>query len=156
MNGVPDCNDGSGTGARARVIGPSPWLVLAACAVATLTGGAGILAILSGSHPQQAVAETPNLLTAMAAGCGECGLIESMRVIENPRGDELPSGVSGTGNGAARLAAPARDPARNAVASTNRYETSIRLHDGSSLVIVDGTPRTWRFGDRVKVIGGAI
>jgi hypothetical protein len=99
--------------------------------VAMLTGSAAIAVALSGTHPQQAVAEAP---TAVANACEECGLIESIRVIEYSRQDELP----------------------NAAASTSRYETSIRLHDGSIVVIVDSTPRTWRFGGRVKVIGGAI
>ena len=98
--------------------------------MAMLTGSAGIVAALSGTHPQQAVAEAP---TAVAGACEECGLIESIRVIEYSREDELP----------------------NAAASTGRYETSIRLHDGSVVVIVDSTLRTWRFGGRVKVIGGA-
>jgi hypothetical protein len=102
--------------------------------VATLTGSAGIVAALSGAHPQQAVAEAQNPPSAVADACEECGLIESIRVIEYSRQDELP-GVA---------------------ASPSRYETLIRLHDGSIVVIVDSTPRTWRFGGRVKVIGGAI
>jgi hypothetical protein len=130
--------------------------MLVACAVATLTGGAGIAANLSGSHPPQVVAETQSLQTTVAAACEECGLIESIRVIEQPRADGLPGRVFGANDGAIPSLAPARDPTRQPVASTSRYETSIRLHDGSSLVIVDSAPRTWRFGDRVKVIGGVI
>ncbi|HUL94343.1 MAG TPA: hypothetical protein VLV56_18570 [Burkholderiales bacterium] len=101
--------------------------------MATLTSGAGIVAALLGAHPQQAVAGAQNPPAAVADACEECGLIESIRVIEYSRQDELP----------------------NAAASTRRYETSIRLHDGSIVAIVDSTPRTWRFGGRVKVIGGA-
>jgi hypothetical protein len=102
--------------------------------VAVLTGSTAIVVALSGTHPQQAVAEAQNRPIAVADACEECGLIESIRVIEYSRPDELP----------------------DAVASASRYETSIRLHDGSIFVIVDSTPRTWRFGGRVKVIGGAI
>jgi hypothetical protein len=107
-------------------------LVLAACAVAALTGGAGIALILSRWDTQQGLAEAHGPGAAVADACGECGLIESLRVIEEPR--------------AAGLPAP----------STSRYETSIRLRDGSSHVIADSAPRAWRVGERVKVIGGAI
>ena len=141
MNAVPDCNDGGATGAGMPLAERSRMLVLAACVVAALTGGTGIVAILSGAHPQQTAAETQHLPATVQAACEECGLIETMRVIEQSRGGDLP---------------PARDPTRKPVTSTGRYETSIRLHDGSSLVIVELTPRTWRFGDRVKVIAGAI
>ena len=99
-----------------------------------LIGSAGIVAALSSAHPEQAVAEAQNRPAAVADACEECGLIESIRVIDHSRPDELP----------------------DAVASTSRYETSIRLHDGSIFVIVDSSPRTWRFGGRVKVIGGEI
>ncbi len=101
--------------------------------MAMLTASAGIMAALSSAHPQQAVAGAQNPPIAVAGACEECGLIESIRVIEDSRQDELP----------------------NAAASTSRYETSIRLHDGSIVVIVDSAPRTWRFGGRVKVIDGA-
>jgi hypothetical protein len=134
MTAVPDHGDGSRTGTRTRAAWPSRLRMLEACALAMLTGSAGIVAALSGAHPQRAVAEAQNPPAAVADACEECGLIESIRVIEYSRQDELP----------------------NAVASTNRYETSIRLHDGSIVVIVDSTPRTWRFGGRVKIIGGAI
>ena len=101
--------------------------------MAMLIGSAGIVAALSSAHPEQAVAEAQNRPAAVADACEECGLIESIRVIEYSGQDEFPDGVPWT----------------------SRYETSIRLRDGSIIVIVDSTLRAWRFG-RVKVIGGAI
>jgi hypothetical protein len=35
------------------------------------------------------------------------------------------------------------------------YETTIRFRDGSTTVFNEVTPRTWRLGSRVIVIGGA-
>jgi hypothetical protein len=64
---VPDCNDGSGTGAWARVTEPSRLLELGAWTVATLTGG-GILAILPGSHSQKMVAAGAKLRSVATLG----------------------------------------------------------------------------------------
>jgi len=36
------------------------------------------------------------------------------------------------------------------------YEITVRFDDGSSRVISEGNPPTWRTGDKVKVINGVI
>jgi outer membrane lipoprotein SlyB len=40
--------------------------------------------------------------------------------------------------------------------STKSYEITVRFDDGSSRVINDANPPTWRTGDKVKVINGVI
>jgi hypothetical protein len=35
------------------------------------------------------------------------------------------------------------------------YETTVRFRDGSTAVFNEATPRTWRTGGRVIVIGGS-
>jgi outer membrane lipoprotein SlyB len=42
------------------------------------------------------------------------------------------------------------------VKTTRSYKVTVRLHDGSSRVIREASLPTWRKGDKVKVINGAI
>jgi len=42
------------------------------------------------------------------------------------------------------------------VKSSKSYELTVRFEDGSSRVISEANPPTWRTGDRVKVINGVI
>ena len=82
---------------------------------------------------QEQLAETPAApLAPLGAGkarakarCEACGVIESMRRV-------APGGIS---------------PAI--------YEITIRLGDGSTRVISDASPATWRPGERMTLIDGA-
>jgi hypothetical protein len=81
--------------------------------------------------------------------CPECGTIESMRRIDLAAAAGPPdrdarrtagvdSGGASAGEAAARVA----------------YELTVRLRDGTTAVFNEATPRAWRRGDRVMVIGG--
>ena len=49
----------------------------------------------------------------------------------------------------------AGNPGETRVESTRSYEITVRLADGSSRVIIDAKPASWRPGERVIVIDGA-
>lgn len=78
--------------------------------------------------------------------CGECGIVESTREIEQP-GD-------GTGPGAAGSVTRGD---RNEVTgdSTKTYEVTVRMKDGSRHVFMDAKRANWRPGARVIIIEGA-
>ena len=40
--------------------------------------------------------------------------------------------------------------------STKSYEITVRFEDGSSRVITQPEPASWRTGDRVKVVNGVL
>jgi outer membrane lipoprotein SlyB len=42
------------------------------------------------------------------------------------------------------------------VKSTKAYEVTVRLDDGSSRVVSEGTTSSWNTGDRVKIVGSEI
>jgi len=77
--------------------------------------------------------------------CAECGMIVSVRQIETH--------VKGAGHGA--TAARASDQGELPAPSIGHYEITVRLADGSSRVINDANPASWRPGERLIVIGGA-
>ena len=94
--------------------------------------------------------------TRIAAGdrggvrCPECGVVESIRQIERP-GD-----AGGHGAAAGKVAGSVSDSAVAADdAAGNGYEITVRLRDGSRTVFNEASPRTWRPGSRVIVIGRA-
>ncbi len=72
--------------------------------------------------------------------CAECGVIESMRQIVPP-GAAARRGVVDVG------------VAANAV-TASAYETTVRFRDGRTAVFNEASPRAWRSGSRVIVIGG--
>lgn len=77
--------------------------------------------------------------------CPECGVIESMRIIE--AADEN-TGVDAPG----RIVAGSRNeiggkPPRN-------YEITVRLRNGSRRVITDANPAKWRLGEQLTIIAG--
>jgi len=80
------------------------------------------------------------------ARCPECGFVESIREVE-AHGEAIPRVE------ARRPAAENRNP--TPVRSASRTIT-VRLEDGSSRVIVDTNPGTWRRGERVIVIEGVV
>jgi hypothetical protein len=84
--------------------------------------------------------------------CPECGIVESIRKIElsGDRGGQDTFGVEvaeGDSAGAAD-AAVATD-----AATATTYEITVRFRDGSRTVLNDATPRSWRLGSHVIVIG---
>jgi len=84
--------------------------------------------------------------------CAECGVVASMRQSVHT-GD--------TGNSAtvvARLAGSASDGTSGQASPSDKstrveYEFTVRFRDGSAIVFNEATPRTWRLGSRVIVIG---
>ena len=74
--------------------------------------------------------------------CPECGVVESIRQIGR-------SGADLAAGGAPDPAVAAGDTADNG------YEVTVRLRDGSRTVFTEPSPRTWRPGSRVLVIGRA-
>ena len=139
----------------------------------TSMGGTG-----DGVMPDQYSANTakPVARTAPArARCAECGVIESMREIDvrgegtglGAVGGAVVGGVlghqvgSGRGNDVATVlgavgGAVAGNQIEKSARSTKSYEITVRLDDGSSRVINEANPPTWRTGDKVKVINGVI
>jgi len=109
------------------------------------------------------------------AKCAECGVIESMREID-VRGDGTGLGAvggavvggvlghqvgSGRGNDVATVlgavgGAVAGNQIEKRARSTKSFEITVRFDDGSSRVINEPNPPTWRTGDKVKVINGVI
>jgi len=107
--------------------------------------------------------------------CAECGVIESTREID-VRGDGTGLGAVGgavvggvighqVGRGRGNDVATVLGAVGGAVAgnqiekqarSTKSYEITVRFDDGSSRVINDANPPTWRTSDKVKVINGVI
>ena len=78
------------------------------------------------------------------ARCAGCGTIESIREIDS-HGEFNDLGAVGT--------AAAGEYAR--VKSNKSYAIAVRLFDGSSRVINDASPASWRLGEFVIVIDGA-
>ena len=83
--------------------------------------------------------------------CPECGVVESIRPIAR-------SGDTG-GHGAAVGKIAVRTSGSASAADEtggNGYEITVRLRDGSRTVFKEASPRTWRQGSRVLVIGRAV
>jgi outer membrane lipoprotein SlyB len=107
--------------------------------------------------------------------CAECGVIESVRETQN-RGEGTGLGAvggavvggllgnqvgSGRGNTAVTVIGAvggvvAGNEIEKRVKSTKACEITVRFDDGSSRVINAASAPTWRAGDKVKVINGAI
>jgi hypothetical protein len=84
------------------------------------------------------------------ARCPECGVVESMREIGRS-GDRI-------GQAAVDLDSTRRTcgSAFGADAATERcFEITVRFRDGSRTVFREASPRAWRAGNRVMVIGRA-
>ena len=109
------------------------------------------------------------------AKCADCGVIESTREIAvkgegsgiGAVGGAVVGGLignqvgSGRGNTAATAigavgGAMAGNEIEKRVKSGKAYEVTVRLDDGSSRVISAANPPSWRTGDHVKIVGGAI
>lgn len=120
------------------------------------------------------VAAAPAPMAAMPA-CAECGVIESVREIEEKgagsgigavggavlggllgnqvgggRGQDVMTVVGAVGGGLAGNEVEKR------VKSTKRYEITLRLNDGTTRVVSESGLPAWRVGDKVKLVNGAI
>lgn len=112
---------------------------------------------------------------AVKVKCTECGVIESTREIDT-RGSGSGLGVAGgavvggllghqVGNGRGKDVATvvgavggglAGNEIEKRMKSTKSYEVTVRLDDGSVRVVAEANPPTWRTGDHVKLVDGAI
>lgn len=112
--------------------------------------------------------------TAVKNKCPECGVVESVRQIEQ-RGEGTGLGAVGgavvggllghqVGGGRGKDAmtvvgavggAVAGNQIEKHVKSTTAYETTVRFTDGSSRVFASSTAN-WRSGDPVKVVNGTL
>ncbi len=122
-----------------------------------------------------AVARTAPVPVAVAAKCAECGVIESVREIDakgqgsglGAVGGAVVGGLLGNQVGGGRGkdvmtvvgavgGAVAGNEVEKRVKTTKSYEVTVRLNDGSSRVINEAGAPTWRIGDKVKIVNGAI
>ena len=110
-----------------------------------------------------------------AATCAECGVIESVREIAakgkgsgiGAVGGAVVGGLLGNQVGGGRGkdvmtvvgavgGAVAGNEVEKQVKATKSYEVTVRLNDGSSRVISEASAPSWRTGDKVKIVNGAI
>lgn len=173
----------------------SPLMVIAGIAV-ILFSAAGIAAIMGwiptsfgqpregeklsaqgkghASPAARAATAQPARNTVAAVKCAECGVIESVRQVEQ-RGEGTGLGAAGgavvggllghqVGGGRGKDVmtvvgavggAVAGNQIEKQVKSTTGYEITVRFDDGSSRVF-PSNEATWRSGDKVKVVNGAI
>jgi len=145
--------------------------------------GDGVMLDKQSANTAKPVARTRTAPTQVAnnapaparARCLECGVIESTREID-VRGDGTGLGAvggavvggvlghqvgSGRGNDVATVlgavgGAVAGNQIEKQARSTKTYEITVRFEDGSSRVINEANPPTWRTGDKVKVVNGVI
>ena len=107
--------------------------------------------------------------------CAECGVVESTREVAT-RGQGTGLGAVGgavvggllgnqVGNGGGKDIATvvgavggglAGNEIEKRVKTTKSYEVTVHLDDGSSRVIPQAAPPSWRAGDRVRIVDGAI
>jgi outer membrane lipoprotein SlyB len=107
--------------------------------------------------------------------CQDCGVVESIREITT-RGDGSGLGAAGgavvggllgnqVGGGHGREAmtvvgaiggAFAGNQIERQAKASRSYETTVRMSNGSSRTIAQGTQPEWRDGDHVKIVDGAV
>jgi outer membrane lipoprotein SlyB len=130
------------------------------------------------SAPAKVAAAQPAKVAPVAvaaARCAECGFVQSIREIETKGegsgigvvGGAVAGGVVGNqfghGNGnkimtvvGAVGGAVAGNEIEKRVRSTKSYEITVRMEDGSNRVVHQATAPTWREGDKVKLVNGAL
>ena len=121
------------------------------------------------------VAPAAQAQIAASARCAECGVIESVRAVEakglgsglGAVGGAVVGGLLGNQVGAGRGqdvmtvvgavgGAVAGNEVEKRVKSTNHYEITVRLNDGSSRVISETAQPVWHTGDKVRLVNGTI
>jgi outer membrane lipoprotein SlyB len=125
--------------------------------------------------PPAQVASAVPVAPIIKATCAECGVIESVRAVDK-KGEGSGIGAvggavvgavagsqigSGRGNTVATVAgtvggAVAGHQIEKYVKSSKSYEIVVRLENGSSQTFHQEAAPTWRTGDRVKVVNGAL
>jgi outer membrane lipoprotein SlyB len=120
--------------------------------------------------PVQVASNTP-----VKARCTDCGVIESTREVTTKGSGSGIGGVGGAvvggllgnqvggGRGqdvmtvvGAVGGALAGNEIEKRVKSTKSFEVTVRLDDGSTRVISEANATSWRAGDKVRVVNGAI
>ena len=128
------------------------------------------------THSDSGVQKAPvQVASAAQVKCSDCGVVESVRELEvkgegtglGAVGGAVVGGVLGNqvGGGRGKDVATvvgavggvvAGNEIEKRVRATKAYEVSIRMDDGSTRTVREATLPTWRAGDRVKLIDGAI
>ncbi len=148
----------------------------------TSSPGESIAVTKQQTSPAKTANERAHTAPAQVAGnasikakCAECGVIESVREI-NTKGEGTGIGAVGgavvggvlghqVGGGRGQDIATVVGAVGGAVAgnevekrvkSSKSYDITVRFEDGSSRVINEANAPSWRTGDRVKVVNGAI
>lgn len=125
------------------------------------------------AKPKTAPAQVAS--SAPVAKCSNCGVIESVREITakgegsgiGAAGGAIVGGVLGhqVGGGSGKQIATVVGAVGGAVAgnevekrvkASKSYDITVRLDDGSTRVISEVNAPSWRSGDRVKIVDGAI
>lgn len=131
--------------------------------------------------PATARATTPPALAAApapvvaVAKCADCGVVQSVQAIDakgegsglGAVGGAVVGGVLGNqvGGGSGKSimtvvgavgGAMAGNEVEKRVKTARHYEITVRLDDGTNRVVTEANPPTWRPGDKVKVVNGAI
>lgn len=131
----------------------------------------------TGKAAQSGTAKPKTQLASSApvAKCSNCGAIESVREISEKgegsglgaAGGAVVGGVLGhqVGGGSGKQIATVVGAVGGAVVgnevekrvkTTKSYDITVRLDDGSTRVVNEANPTTWRTGDRVRIVDGAI
>lgn len=98
--------------------------------------------LTSGAKPSGVRLEAPQQIAprgvALASECRECGIVESLRVVEAPgeSGDAGAFAVPGSGNRASRAV---------------HFEIRVRMSDGASRTLYERTRPSLTVGQRVRV-----
>lgn len=118
-------------------------LVVVACV-------AGIPPIVAAAA--QSLAESKADSARAAFACGACGVVEDVREVTLGALKHNVSTVSGEGFAMAFALMSGKLRA----GPVTIYEVAVRLQDGSTRVLREGTLPAWKQGDRVKVVMGRI
>src|SRR6266702_1455295 len=108
----------------------------------------------------RAVVPPPPPPVRVAAICKECAVIEEVREVEKAGqtsgggavGGAVVGGVIGHQIGGGRAGNQIEKNAK----TTKEYQIFVRYEDGTKGMFAQPTPPSWRIGDKVKVINGAI
>jgi outer membrane lipoprotein SlyB len=157
------------------------WISSIAIVLFSSVGVAAFMGWLPTSYGEQntevatKVAPHSNQPVASKAICADCGVIESIQIINDVKetsgvglvGGAVVGGLLGNqvGGGRGKDVATVAGAVGGAVAgnaiekqsgSTRHYVITVRFDDGSSRVFNEADPPTWQPGDHVRVIDGAI
>ena len=144
----------------------------------SIGGGSEVPPLAKKAAQPAARAKTPPAQVASSAPvakCTNCGAIESVREV-SAKGEGSGLGAAGgavvggllghqVGGGSGKQIATVVGAVGGAVAgnevekrvkATRSYDITVRLDDGSTRVINEDNPPSWRSGDRVRIVDGTI